>query len=137
PSSALPVIGDPVIIDGRTQSEFTVLERPVIELSGLSSGSLVDGLHITAGNSTVRGLIINKFGITDGRDGIELQGDGNNIIEGNFIGVDVNGIVTDPNNLVSGDEFGNHGSGIVVNGSANNTIGATWPAPGISCFGTT
>jgi len=137
PSSALPVIGDPVIIDGRTQPEFTVLERPVIELSGLTSGSLVDGLHITAGNSTVRGLIINKFGITDGSDGIELQGGGNNLIEGNFIGVDVNGIVTDPNSFVSGDEFGNNGSGIFINGSADNAIGGTRPTPGISCFGAT
>jgi titin len=103
-------------------------------LNGLSAGALVDGLRITAGSSTVRGLVINKFGQTNGADGIELQGGGNNVIEGNFIGVDVTGGVTDPDSIPgNGDEFGNSGSGVFINGSANNTIGGI--RPGSSCSG--
>jgi len=183
PSSALPVIADPVIIDGRTQPQFageagadctdaddddgdlaindgcpqagataesglecandvnddspddtlvndgcpTVLgaDTPVIELNGLFAGSLVDGLRITAGGSgsTIRGLVIVKFGITNNSDAIEIQGGGNNTIEGNFIGVQVNGIVTDPDPFTGGDEYGNLGSGIYINNSSNNVIG--------------
>ncbi len=137
PSSALPGIADPVILDGRTQPEFAVVGKPVIELNGLFAGSLVDGLHITAGGSgsTIRGLVIVKFGITNNSDGIEIQGGGNNTIEGNFIGVQVNGIITDPDPTTGGDEYGNLGSGIFINGSSNNIIGGA--RPGDSCVGTT
>jgi hypothetical protein len=136
-SSALPVIADPVTLDGRTQPEFSSVGRPVIELNGLFAGSLVDGLRITAGGSgsTIRGLVIVKFGITNNSDGIEIQGGGNNTIEGNFIGVDVNGIVTDPDPFSGGDEYGNLGSGIFINGSSGNTIGGA--RPGVSCAGVT
>src|SRR4029453_19070237 len=128
-SSALPDISDPVIVDGRTQPEFTAVGRPVIELNGLFAGSLVDGLRITASGSgsTIRGLVIVKFGITHDSDGIEIQGGGNNTIEGNFIGVQVNGIVTDPDPFTVGDEYGNLGSGIFINGSSNNVIGGARP----------
>ena len=136
-SSALPDISDPVILDGRTQPEFTAVGRPVIELNGLFAGSLVDGLRITASGSgsTIRGIVIVKFGITHDSDGIEIQGGGNNTIEGNFIGVQVNGIVTDPDPFTGGDEYGNLGSGIFINGSSNNVIGGA--RPGVSCVGTT
>ncbi|TMB98857.1 MAG: hypothetical protein E6J42_04890 [Chloroflexi bacterium] len=135
PISPLPVIGDPVIIDGHTQPGF--VDKPVIELSGLSAGALVDGLRITAGNSTVRGLAIYKFGSVSGSNGIELQSAGNNVIEGNFIGVDVTGTIEDPNGIPgNGDEYGNAGSGIFINGSSNNTIGGTAGAtPGGPCTG--
>jgi len=137
PSSALPVIADQVILDGRTQPEFTTSGRPVIELNGLFAGSLVDGLRITAGGSgsTIRGLVIVKFGITNDSDGIEIQGGGNNTIEGNFIGVQVNGIVTDPDPFTGGDEYGNLGSGVFINGSSGNVIGGA--RPGDSCVGIT
>jgi Thrombospondin type 3 repeat len=136
-SSALPDISDPVILNGRSQPEFTSVGRPVIELNGLFAGSLVDGLRITASGSgsTIRGLVIVKFGITHDSDGIEIQGGGNNTIEGNFIGVQVNGIVTDPDPFTGGDEYGNLGSGIFINGSSNNVIGGA--RPGVSCVGIT
>jgi len=138
-SSALPNISDPVILDGRTQAEFATVGRPVIELNGRSAGSLVDGLRITAGGSgsTIRGLVIVKFGIAGGleanSDGIEIQGGGNNTIEGNFIGVQVNGIVTDPDPFTGGDEYGNIGSGVFINGSVNNTIGGA--RADVTCVG--
>ncbi|MCC3422321.1 MAG: right-handed parallel beta-helix repeat-containing protein, partial [Microcoleus sp. PH2017_07_MST_O_A] len=106
PLSPLPQITDSAIIDGMTQPGYST--RPVIELDG--SNVSVDGLYISAGNSTVRGLTINRFGV----DAIRLAGNGGNIIEGNFIGTDVTGT----------QDLGTGFSGISV-WSPNNTIGGT------------
>src|SRR3990167_2403182 len=59
-SLALPTITDSVTIDATTQSGF--VNSPIIELNGSNAGSGSDGLNITPGGSTVRGLIINRFG---------------------------------------------------------------------------
>jgi subtilisin family serine protease len=104
PLSPLPRITEPVIIDGTTQPGFS--DRPVIELDG--SNVMVDGLYISAGDSTVRGLTINRFGL----DGIRLTDKGGNIIEGNFIGTDVTGT----------QDLGNGYSAISL-WTSNNTIG--------------
>jgi subtilisin-like proprotein convertase family protein len=106
PLSPLPQITDSAIIDGTTQPGFS--DRPVIELDG--SNVSVDGLYISAGNSTVRGLTINRFGV----DAIRLTGNGGNIIEGNFIGTDVTGT----------QDLGNLYSGISIS-TPNNIIGGT------------
>ena len=86
PTSALPTITDPVIIDGYTQTGASpntngpglgsnaVLK---IELDGSIAGEGVNGLSITAGASTVRGLAINRF---DG-SGIHLETNGGNVIQ--------------------------------------------------------
>src|SRR4029453_2126981 len=130
-------INDPILIDGRSQTGF--VDRPVIQINGSSAGNLVDGLRITAGGSgsTIRGLVINRFGglTGNGSDGIEIQGGGNNTIVGNFIGVDSTGILVDTNPLAAGQVFGNRGSGVFINGSANNTVGGA--NPGVSCVGAT
>ena len=111
-ASALPVITDPVTIDGTTQPGFA--GSPIIELDGSNAGSGVDGLQITAGSSTVRGLVINRFG----DDGIHLQSNGANTVEGCFIGTDVSGTV----------DLGNVHYGIFVDNSPDNTVGGTDPA---------
>ena len=54
----LPTIADAVTIDGTTQSGY--IGAPIIELNG-TSASMSNGLNITAGNSTIRGLVINRF----------------------------------------------------------------------------
>jgi CSLREA domain-containing protein len=120
PTSALPTITDPVIIDGYTQpgaSPNTNLFPAVatnavlmIELSGISAGSS-NGLAITGGSSTVRGLVINRFSL----NGIRLTFNGNNVIEGNFIGTDVTGTT----------DLGNTSNGVSIGTAANtsNTIG--------------
>src|SRR5262249_54714530 len=59
PLSALPVVTDPVIIDATTQPGFS--GKPFVEINGSSAGVNVDGLTVNAGNSTVRGLAINRF----------------------------------------------------------------------------
>jgi uncharacterized repeat protein (TIGR01451 family)/CSLREA domain-containing protein len=114
PGSALPTITNPVIIDGTTQPGFVGI--PLIELNGSNAGTGVDGLRITAGNSTVKGLIINRF---DG-NGIVLASNGGNTITGNFIGVDTNGVLA----------LGNAKDGIFINGVSNNTIGGTTSVAG-------
>ena len=90
PTSQLPAIDDPVIIDATTQPGFDPdTSFPIVELNGSGSGI---GLRITDGNSTVRGLAI-----TDWDTGIEISNVGGNTIVGNFIGVDLTGVDEDAN----------------------------------------
>ena len=115
PASPLPTITDPVTIDGTTQPGFA--GSPIIELSGALAGQ-ANGLEITGGGSTVRGLVINRF--TENNDpafgnGIFLGKGAGNLIEGNFIGTDVSGT----------QALGNTTAGVQVACSANNRIGGT------------
>jgi hypothetical protein len=121
PASALPEVTDPVIIDGYTQpgsspntlakGDNATLE---IELDGssLNPDSGIIGLLISAGGSTVRGLVINRFPDA----GIELSGNGGNVIEGNFIGTDVTGTTA----------LGNFRAGVYQD-SHGNQVGGTTP----------
>ena len=94
PLSQLPIITDPVVIDGYTQPGASPNTRAgwqgsdavlLIELDGSLAGERVFGLlHIQAGDSTVRGLVINRVNWV----GIALMDAGNNVIEGNFIGTE-------------------------------------------------
>src|SRR5262249_22766180 len=77
PTSALPTITDPLTIDGTTQPGFG--GSPIIELNGTVAGGAANGLNITAGRSTVRGMVINRFG----QNGI-LLAESSDLIEGNF-----------------------------------------------------
>ena len=108
PASALPDITDPVIIDGTTQPGFA--GTPIVELRGDSAGADVNGLLISGGNSTVRGLVINRFSA----NGIRLEDGSNNVIAGNYIGTDVSGT----------SDLGNAQNGIYIYYlSYTNTIG--------------
>ncbi|PYJ01460.1 MAG: hypothetical protein DME25_18065, partial [Verrucomicrobia bacterium] len=102
----------PVVIDGTTQPGYTP-NHPIIELSGVSAGSSSVGLRLLAGNSSVRGLIINRFGA----EGIHIEGGGSNVIAGNFVGTDVTGLLPRGN-----------ANGVVVNNASGNVIGGTNPA---------
>ena len=96
PLSALPEITDPVIIDGYTQPGAQPNTRAIgtdavllIELDGSRAGSTANALTITAGNSTVQGLVINRFAC----GGITMRTNGSNVIAGNYIGTDATGTV--------------------------------------------
>jgi hypothetical protein len=106
PASPLPAITGPVTIDGTTQPGYH--RSPLIVLTGTSAGWNAIGLTISAGASTVKGLVINCFFI-----GIDLAGQGGNLLEGNFIGTDVTGTQR-LQNL----------TGVEVS-SSNNTVGGT------------
>jgi len=117
PLSGLDEIVSPIVIDGTTQPGFSGM--PIIEINGSDTLFGTSGLVISAGNSTVRGLIVNSF---RGR-AIKITGSGSNVIAGNFIGTDATGMVVDPDETPdTGDEFGND-IGIEITGSSQNRIG--------------
>ncbi len=132
PSTALPTITDPVNIDGTTQPGSIRNSLPngddavlKIELDGSLAGS-AHGLWITAGNSSVRGLVINRFA----GDGIRLETRGGNVVEGNFIGVDPTGLIAMGNGtsgIGQSAYFANEfvpAFGIeIIGGSSDNVIG--------------
>jgi len=122
PASALPSITDPVIIDGYTQPGASPNTNPPglgsnavlqIEIDGSNAGTGASGLTISAGSSTVRGLVINRFNVY----GILLDTNGGNVIEGNFIGTDPTGTTALANTDV----------GVAIGGSTNNRIGGVTP----------
>lgn len=111
PANPLPPITDSVVIDGTTQDGFT--GTPLIELNGSSAGT-GDGLQLSAGNSTIRGLIINRFGGA----GVHLQAPGgNNVVEGNRIGTDSTGA----SGLGNGQSA--KAGGVWIDGSSGNLVG--------------
>lgn len=111
-SSGLPEITSPVTIDGTTQPGASCSSWPptlLIELNGTNSGPAINGLNLSAGNSTVRGLVINRFSA----QGIALSDGGGNHVECNFLGTDSSGTITQ----------GNLGHGLFIYNSPNNIIG--------------
>ena len=113
PLSALPTITDPIIIDGTTQPGYR--GNPIVELTGIQAGNGAHGLHVTAGSSTIRGLVINSFANYPAY-GILLENAGDNVILGNYIGTDVTGTVARPN--VTGIRITNNSHSNVVGGTA-------------------
>lgn len=129
-SSQLPDITEAVIIDGQSNPSFA--GTPVIQLDGSTAGA-ADGLIISGGGSTVRGLIISNFS----GNGITLSGLGGNTIESNWVGVDGSGAaaasnsvgirVSSSGNIIGGTTAGtgnviafNSGAGIEIASSANS-----------------
>jgi hypothetical protein len=110
----LPLITEQVSINGYTQpgaSPNTLAvgddAKLMVELNGTNAGFGGDGLTLSTSNSTIKGLVINRFD----RDNIEVFGDANKI-QGNFIGTDPTGAFS--NEFVDGVE---------VSSGFNNTIG--------------
>jgi hypothetical protein len=130
PLSALPPISDRAIVDGGSQGGAGYNGLPLVELSGNLPGVEMVGLDITAGNSTVQGLAINRFYLA----GIPLQTNGDNEIVSNHIGTDQAGTVDRgnrrriwidgvpdnriENNLLSGNNTIGVGLGIEISGIA-------------------
>ncbi|MFW5665372.1 MAG: CHAT domain-containing protein [Coleofasciculus sp.] len=103
PTSALPTLTQPVIIDGRTQTGFST--TPMIELNGINAGVGTNGLVLGTGSSgsTIQSLAIHGFG----QNGILVQSN-DNTIQGNGIGK---------------LNQGNRGSGVLIQGGTNTRIG--------------
>ena len=122
PGTPLPPITDPVSINGYSQpgAQVNAVASPgasdavlLIEIDG--TNSIIDGLTITAGSSTVKGLVINRFT----QNALILSTGNGNLVEGNYLGTDVTGTV----------DRGSGRSGISIQtGSSNNTVGGTMPA---------
>jgi parallel beta-helix repeat protein len=128
PLTPLPTITDPVVIDGYTQpgasaNTLTGGDNAVIliELNGSQTPPGTNGLNISAGASTVRGLVLNNFAGFNGSgvaaNAIWLNTKGGNTVTGNFIGIDTTGLIKKGNQ-----------TGVRIDQSGNNTIGGTTPA---------
>ena len=142
PTSALPTITEPVVIDGTTQPGFA--GTPLIHLDGSIAGPSRSGLVITAEKSTVRGLAITGWttGINSSAGGIELRAGGHNVIAANYIvgngssvtgsdsagvlvdrgssGDTIGGIVPSAANVISGN--GGNGVSIAGGGTSDNVV---------------
>lgn len=105
--NATLLILQPVSINGNTGGATKV------ELNGAGTAFGVDGLNIMGGSTTIRNLVINRFG----GDAIEINTGGGNLIEGCYIGLGTNGTTA----LTTLD-------GISIVNSSNNTIGGTTAA---------
>jgi Ca2+-binding RTX toxin-like protein len=118
--SELPIITDPVVIDGYTQTgakENTLVKGNnavlKIELNGAGAGWFPGGLNLKAGSSTIRGLAVLGFGLC----GIQIDTKDKNVIEGNFIGTDISGTLARGNFI-----------GVNIFNSSENLVGGYDPA---------
>jgi CSLREA domain-containing protein len=125
PSSELPIITDSVFIYGDRGDNLL----PFVEISGENlTGGAADGLRIRTSNASVSGLAINRFpsildnnGSQIGGNGISIfsttgsPNNGNNVIQGNFLGTDKTGSL----------DRGNDATGLNIFDSDNNFIGGT------------
>lgn len=119
PTSPLPPIIHPVIIDGTSQPGWS--NAPIIEISGQGSGAGAVGIRITGGSgggsgSTIKGLIINRFNA----NGMFLDSS-NNTIQGNYIGTTADGTAAAGNGTEGVAIF----SSIPGTSSNGNIIGGT------------
>ena len=135
-SAALQAITNPVIIDGTSQPGASCATWPPtlkIVLNGSGAGANTSGLVITAGDTIVKGLVIQRFS----DHGVVLQGNGGNQVDCSFIGTNSTGelinfgndigvyINNSSNNIVSRSVVsGNDTYGIYISGSGNQVRGS-------------
>ena len=135
PQSELPAITKEVVIDGTTQSGYS-LDTPMIVINGASAGSSSEGLRVKGGNSTVRGLVVNGFDSY----GILLYTNDGNLVEACFVGTSASGTsavgnfqgirITSSDNVVGGTTagtrnliVGNTDDGVHITGQiSGNTV---------------
>ena len=130
-ASALPAITIPLIIDGYSQpgaspntggpghGDNAVVN---VEIDGTSAGAGADGLVVTAGSSTIEGLVIANFSSQTGGtggNGIVLQTTGGDLVSGDFIGTTSAGSAAQN---IAGDDV------LIGFGSSGNTVGGLTPA---------
>jgi hypothetical protein len=109
PLSPLPVITQPLIIDGPSQPGFS--GTPLIELNGNAAGGTANGLRLITTNSWIKGLIINRFS----KRGILIEDSNQITVSGCYIGTNAAGTA----------DLGNGDDGVLVHSSSLITIGGT------------
>lgn len=127
PTSPLQAITDPTILDGTSQAGFS--GTPLIELNGTNAGN-TPGIWITAGNTTIKGFIINRFQA----NGIFITDNTGNVITGNYIGTNSSGTSAAPNgtdgvgiynsssHVIGGSNFNERN---IISGNSGNGVGIT------------
>jgi hypothetical protein len=104
PTSGLPALTDPVVIDGYTQSgsspnTLTIGDNAVllVEIDGSLAGS-AHGIVVQTDTIVIQGLVINRFNPSglyiDAAGGLGTAG--GHVIRGNFIGTDPTGTIAAP-----------------------------------------
>ncbi len=124
PLSALPTVSAPLVIDAQKQPGWVSV--PIVELNGAGAGAGASGLSISAGSSTVRGLVINRFAATAGVAGISLSGSGGNTVQGNHIGTNSAGTAAQANYQGLLITTGNNVIGGSTSAQRNVISGNTW-----------
>ncbi len=119
PFSPFPAITDPIVIDGYTQprakaNKLDVGDDADLKINVYDKFGFASGMTISAGNSTVRGLVFTNFG----NHALTLTDHGGNVIAGNFFGLPASGGVSIGNGVALYVGFGANG----------NVIGGTSPA---------
>ncbi len=104
--TALPIVTDPVVIDGTTQPGYAGV--PLIELT---PNTPISTFRIDAGATTIRGLNIHGFGTN-----LQFFTNGGNVVEACYIGTDPTGTT------------GSTGSGINMQNAGNGRIGGSTAA---------
>jgi CSLREA domain-containing protein len=126
PTTALPQITSPVVIDGYTQpgaSPNTLATGTnaalKIELNGTNTSSSPALAIVGTSHSVIRGLAINRFGAAIGIFNFAngSQGVNDTRIEGNFLGTDPSGTLDRGNNV-----------GVQLDGGTGNVVGGAAPA---------
>ncbi|NNC80353.1 MAG: CSLREA domain-containing protein, partial [Acidimicrobiales bacterium] len=115
PTTMFEMITRTVDLDATTQPGF--VGTPVIELDGSASGVNSGAIYLRSNNSEVRGFIVHGFP----DEGLEIDGTtgagNNNILAGNWVGIDENGVVD-----------GNIGNQILLSeGVTGNVLGGPNP----------
>jgi hypothetical protein len=105
PLAPLPQLADDIDVDGTTQPGTGAV---VLDGSAISEENIA-ALFLAGSNIRVRGLVL-----IDWNKGIYIEGGGQNIIQGNYIGTDAAGLTS------AGNE-----DGVDINGSRNNLVGGT------------
>jgi hypothetical protein len=119
PSTALPAVTNPVVLDGTTQPGFA--GAPLIELDGADVTPGASGLEVRTDGSTIKGLAITDFLINDPdmpdsvTPGLLIAGS-DNVVQGDYLG-------THP----VGTGGAGNGRGLWILSGSNNLIGGTTP----------
>jgi CSLREA domain-containing protein len=113
PTSSLPTLVVPTHVDGNTEPDFA--GTPVVEIDGsLAGGGVTWGLSLGASNSSVRGVVVNRFS----GFGVEIVGEvTGGVIEGCYLGTDITGTVS----------LGSS-AGIYIKGGAGHRVGGPSPS---------
>jgi hypothetical protein len=141
PSTALPAVTNPVVLDGTTQPGFA--GAPLIELDGADVTPGASGLEVRTDGSTIKGLAITDFLINDPEEpdsvtpGLLLAGSGN-VVQGGYLGTHPVGtsggngrgvwILSGSNNLIGGTEagagnvIGGNGYGVFISYPSSGTV---------------
>jgi CSLREA domain-containing protein len=92
PVTPYPPVNSLVTVDGASEPDYS--GTPIIELDGSLAGPGATGLHLTAGDSTIRALVVNRF--FPGGRGIALQSN-RNVVVASYVGTDFTGTLPHPN----------------------------------------